>query len=133
MESINYLAVLVSSLVFFGIGSLWYTPVLFGNVWLKEVGITPDDAAKGDMAKTMGLGFAAIFLMTLTLAMFLRDSGHSVMEGARWGAYAGIGFCGALVMLNAMYEGRSWTYIAINTGYATVGLTISGAILRAWL
>lgn len=133
MESINYLAVLVSSAVFFGIGSLWYTPILFGNIWLKEVGITPDDAAKGDVAKTMGLGFLAIFLMTLTLAMFLRDSGYSVMEGARWGAYAGIGFSSAIVVLNAAYEGKSWTYIAINAGYAIVGLTLSGAILRAWL
>lgn len=133
MESVNYLAVLVAAVVFFGIGSLWYTPILFGNVWLKEVGITPDEAAKGDMVKTMGLGFIAVLLMTLTLAMFLRDSGYSVVEGARWGAYAGIGFSGAIVLLNAAFEGKSWTYIAINAGYALVGLTISGAILRAWL
>lgn len=133
MESINYLAVFVSALVVFGIGSLWYTPVLFGNVWLKEVGITPDEAAKGNMAKTFSIGFLCILLMCLTLAMMLRDSGYTVMEGARWGSYAGLGLMGATVALNAVYESRSWTYIAINAGYVVVGMTVTGAILRAWL
>lgn len=36
MESINYLAVVVAAMAVFGLGSLWYTPILFGNAWMKE-------------------------------------------------------------------------------------------------
>ncbi len=133
MESINYLAVLVSAVAVFGLGSLWYTPILFGNVWLKEVGITPDEAEKSNMAKTFGLGFLCILLMCLTMAMFLRDSGYSVTEGARWGTYAGFGLMGATVALNAVYESKSFLYIAINAGYVTIGMAMAGAILRAWV
>jgi len=133
MESINYLAVFVAAIAVFGLGSLWYTPILFGNVWLKEVGITEDDAAKGSIAKTFGLGFLCILLMTLTLAMFFRGSDYTWLEGARWGSYVGFGLMGATVALNATYESKSWVYIAINAGYVTIGMTIAGAILRAWV
>ncbi len=133
MESINYPAVFVAAIAVFGLGSLWYTPILFGNVWMKEVGITEEEAAKGNMAKTFGLGFLCILLMTLTLAMFFRDSGYSVLEGARWGIYVGFGLMGATVALNAVYESKSFTYIAINVGYVTIGMAMAGAILRAWV
>lgn len=133
MESVNYLAVFVSAVAVFGLGSLWYTPILFGNVWLKEVGITPDEAAKGNMAKTFGLGFLCILLMCLTLAMFFRGSDYTWLEGARWGSYAGLGLMGATVALNAVYESKSFTYIAINAGYVIIGMAIAGAILRAWV
>jgi hypothetical protein len=133
MESINYLAVFVAAIAVFGLGSLWYTPILFGNVWLKEVGLTPEKVESGDMAKTFGIGFLCIFLMCLTLAMFLRGSEYTWLEGARWGSYAGFGLMGATVALNATYESKSWTYIAINAGYVTIGMAIAGAILRAWV
>ena len=133
MESINYLAVLVSAIAVFGLGALWYTPILFGNVWLKEVGMTQEDAEKGDVVKTFGLGFLFIFIMCLALAMFFRDSGYTVMEGVRWGTYAGLGFMGASVGLHAVYERKSWTYIAINAGYVTIGMAMAGSILRAWV
>lgn len=133
MEGLNYLAVLVSAIAVFALGSLWYTPILFGNVWMKEVGMTQEDAEKGDVAKTFGLGFVFILVMCLALAMFLRDSGYTVMQGAKWGVYAGFGLMGATVALNAIYERKSWTYIAINAGYVTIGMAMAGAILRAWV
>jgi hypothetical protein len=133
MESINYLAVLVSAVAVFALGSLWYTPILFGNIWLKEVGMTEEDAAKGNMAKTFSLGFVFIFIMCLALAMFFKDSGYTVMQGVRWGVYAGFGLMGATVGLNAVYESKSWTYVAINAGYVTIGMAMAGGILRAWI
>lgn len=133
MEGLNYLSVLVSAIAVFALGSLWYTPILFGNVWMKEVGMTQEDAEKGDVAKTFGLGFVFILVMCLALAMFLRDSGYTVMQGAKWGVYAGFGLMGATVALNAIYERKSWTYIAINAGYVTIGMAMAGAILRAWV
>lgn len=133
MESINYLAMLVSAIAVFGLGALWYTPILFGNVWMKEVGMTQEDAEKGDIPKTFGIGFLCILLMCLALAMFLRGTEYTVLEGARWGSYAGFGLMGASVALHAVYERKTLTYIAINAGYVTIGMTIAGAILRAWV
>ena len=54
---INYYVVLVSALAFFVIGAIWYSPVLFANSWLKELGITKEDMAKGSMTKTFGVSF----------------------------------------------------------------------------
>jgi hypothetical protein len=54
---INYLAVLVAALVSMVIGGLWYSPLLFGNIWMKLSGITQKDvekAKKQGMMKSMG-------------------------------------------------------------------------------
>ena len=36
---INLWAVLVSTVAFWALGALWYSPVLFGKRWQKEVGL----------------------------------------------------------------------------------------------
>ena len=42
---IEYLAVLVAAVVAFVDGVVWYSPVLFGNEWVKSRGMTPGDRA----------------------------------------------------------------------------------------
>ena len=44
--AVNYLAVLVAAIVSMVIGGLWYSPLLFGNVWMKLSGITQKDVEK---------------------------------------------------------------------------------------
>lgn len=36
--TINLLAVLVSALLFFMLGALWYSPVMFAKPWIKGMG-----------------------------------------------------------------------------------------------
>ena len=38
----NYLAVGVAALATILIGALWYSPLLFGNIWLKATGYTQE-------------------------------------------------------------------------------------------
>ncbi len=45
---VNYLAVLVSSVVGMGIGALWYSPLLFGKLWMRWNGM---DARQLEEAK----------------------------------------------------------------------------------
>jgi hypothetical protein len=37
---INWVAVVVSTIIAFAIGGAWYSTTLFGNAWLEEVGLT---------------------------------------------------------------------------------------------
>ena len=39
--SINYIAVILATLSSMVVGSIWYTPKVFGNYWMKAAGITP--------------------------------------------------------------------------------------------
>ena len=35
IPTINYIAVLVSAVIGMAIGALWYSPLLFGKIWMK--------------------------------------------------------------------------------------------------
>jgi hypothetical protein len=41
--SINILAVILAAIVAFVLGALWYSPILFGKIWQKEIGFTGED------------------------------------------------------------------------------------------
>jgi hypothetical protein len=130
-STINWLAVVVSTLAFYGIGAIWYS-VLFGKAWMKEIGITPDDTKKVNMVKMMSLTFILSLIMVTNLAFFISSPTITGTEGALYGFLTGFGWVSMAIALNALYEGRSWKYMAINAGYLTVGFTLSGFILGAW-
>ncbi|SCY69909.1 Protein of unknown function [Flavobacterium caeni] len=49
--SINFLAILVAALSTLPVGFIWYNPKVFGNLWMRESGMTEDKAKSGNMLK----------------------------------------------------------------------------------
>jgi hypothetical protein len=45
IPNINYLAVVAATLSTMIVGSIWYTPKVFGNYWMKKAGVTPSGKA----------------------------------------------------------------------------------------
>jgi len=128
---INYYVVLVSALAFFVIGAIWYSPVLFANSWLKELGITKEDMAKGSMTKTFGVSFLLMLVMAFNLAAFI-GNGMGIQFGATAGALTGIGWVALAIGINYLYERKSFRIWLINAGYMAVSFTVMGAIIGAW-
>jgi len=131
-SAVNWLAVIVATLVFYAIGGLWYSPVLFGNAWMKEVGLTKEDARKANMTKIMLITCLLSLIMVTNLAFFLNDPKINAGSGALYGFLTGFGWVAMSIALMALYEMRSLKYILINAGYVTVGFTVAGLILGAW-
>jgi hypothetical protein len=133
MEStnINWLAVLVSALVFYGIGAIWYS-FLFRKAWMKQVKVTQEEAKKANMAMIMTFTFLITLVMMINLAFFLGGPGIDAGQGALYGFLTGFGWVAMGIALNALYEMRSWRYILINAGYMVTGFTVAGLILGAW-
>lgn len=46
-SNINYLAAGVAALASFALGALWYSPVLFGKTWQKDLGFTGEYLKEG--------------------------------------------------------------------------------------
>jgi len=130
-SNINWLAVVVSALTFYGIGAIWYS-FLFRNAWMKEVNVKPEDAKNANMVKIMSLTFLFSLVMVTNLAFFIGSPEIGASEGAMYGFLTGFGWVAMAMALNALYEMRTWKYILINTGYMVVGFTVSGLILGAW-
>ncbi|MEI8048028.1 MAG: DUF1761 domain-containing protein [Bacteroidota bacterium] len=130
--TLNWLAIIVSTLAFFGFGAVWYSPLAFGKMWMKETGITAEAATKVNMVKTMGLTLVFSFIMALNLALFMNSPEIGASQGAMYGFFTGFGWIAMAIFVSGQYEFRSTRYMLINAGYNVVGLTIMGLILGAW-
>jgi hypothetical protein len=133
---INYWAVLVCGIVSLIIGSLWYSPALFGKVWMKEIGMSKE---KMDQAKQKGMAgsyvgmFIGALVMALVLAHLIIWTG-AITVGAAIGVgiviWLGFNVVGALG--DTIFGGRSWAYYFINIGFYLLQVVIFAAILGAW-
>ncbi|MFN8133775.1 MAG: DUF1761 domain-containing protein [Bacteroidales bacterium] len=131
-STLNWLAVLLSTLIFFALGALWYNPMVFGKLWMKEAGIPKETTAKANMPKIMGLTLLFTFVMVLNLALFLNDPKIGATEGAMYGFFTGFGWVAMAIFVTGQYEFRSTRYMLIHAGYNVVGFTIVGLLLGAW-
>lgn len=130
-HQINWLAVLTAALSMFVVGGLWYSPVLFGKIWVRANGFAEADV-KNKNLRAFGGTFVLALIMSANLAMFLADSKTTVSWGVTAGALAGVGWVAAGLAVVALFERRSWAYILVNGGYLIVAFVLMGAILGAW-
>ena len=128
---INFWAVLVSALVTFVIGSLWYSPVLFANAWMKELGFTKEGMSNSKMVRIFSIAFLLMLIIAFNLAAFI-GPGSDWKFGMTAGALAGIGWVATAIGVNYLFERRSIRLWLINAGYMVVSFTLMGLILGAW-
>ncbi len=129
-SNVNYVAAVVAAVSSFLIGGLWYSPILFAKVWMREAGIT-DEQLRQSMGKVFGGAFVLSLVIAINLAFFLgKDAG--VAWGASAGALAGIGWAAASLAVVFLFERRSLTLILIDGGYLAVSYTVMGVIIGAW-
>lgn len=131
-SSINYLAVIAAALSTFLLGGLWYSPLLFGKIWMRTNNFTEADLATFSKARMFGWSFLFAIVMALNLAMFLAGPNTNLTWGMTAGALAGLGWVAMAVAVIGLFENKSWTYIFINGSYMTIAFTIMGAIIGAW-
>lgn len=148
MENIhvNWIALVVAALSTLVIGFLWYGP-LFGKAWMKETGITEEQAQKGMPLRfglSVVLAFIAVFFIYATSVITggmppndVHGIEHTQFHTFGHGVIHGIGAALFLVMpalvTNALFEQKSLKYMLINVGYWVVTFAIMGGIVNAWV
>ena len=63
----NFLAILAAAVVPMIIGFLWYGPMLFQNIWMKEANMTEEKVKSGNMPLIFGLSFVCSFIVAFFL------------------------------------------------------------------
>jgi hypothetical protein len=132
---INLWAVLVSTVAFWALGALWYSPVLFSKRWQKEVGFKEEDISKTNMFKVFGLSFLLMLLMVWALNFVInshRAEDVSLSAGLCYGLFTGFFFSMLTMGINYLYQRRSLVLWLIDGFYIMLGLGIAGMILGAW-
>lgn len=127
---INYLAVLVTTVLGFLIGGLWYGP-LFGKIWMREIGLTEDTIKKSSMIRIFGLTILLNIVIALNLSAFLGPK-PDMMFGLLAGLAVGIGWVAASLGIIYLFSRKSLTLYLVDAFYQVVIYALMGLIIGAW-
>ena len=130
--AINHLAVFAAALSDFVVGALWYSPLLFVKVWMKQTGITEEKMKKDNALVKYGLTFVFSLIITYNLAFFLGDPMMELSGYLLYSFLAGFGWASMAVGILSLFEMRGWKLMLINWGYVTVAFVVKGLILGLW-
>ena len=131
--SINYWAVLVSAAAYMIMGALWYSPVLFGNAWMRGIGKTKEQLEADFSPVSYVVAFLTAFLASYGIARFMVWSGgSSIYDGFIIGLLGGICFVLATMTMNDTFEKKPLGLTMINVLYHLVGFIVVGVIIGAW-
>lgn len=130
---LNYIAILVSAAVSLAIGFLWYSPQLFGTIWLKGMHFHEDRAKGTNMGLTAGIGFIMTLLMVYVLANYISYmEATTASQGAESAFWPWLGFMLPILAGQVLWERKSFKVFAINAAHYLVVLLVSGIILAVW-
>jgi Protein of unknown function (DUF1761) len=140
MPAVNYLAVLVAAIVIFGLGGLWYSPILFAKKWIALQGRTEEQERAQAAAANMPLMYISAFVCSLIIAGVLAHvMAHMAsampingLHGATFGFMAWLGFAAPTSYATAMFSFKSRQLWLIDTAYNLVSFLLAGIILGAW-
>lgn len=131
MGDINLLAVLLGALAFFAVGMVWYG-VLFGRVWKREAGLTPEltkeRIAGGNMPLILGLCFLFELLIALTLGHQFARSDPSTRGMMMISIGYALGIMIPAIGINYLLQRRSGKLFAIDAGHLLFGMAAMGAV-----
>jgi hypothetical protein len=133
IPEINIWAVLLATLSSMVVGSVWYTPKVFGNYWMKVAKVTPSGDAK-DAVKPILITLVVSFVSALVLAGSAAISQH--FYGGNFLANTLIsavilwaGFTAARFITHDAFEGRPAGLTVLNCVHELVTLVVMGLII----
>ena len=135
MLHVNYLTVLVSAVVVFVSGWLWYSPLLFFKPWMRLRGLDPAAAmagAKMPVGKLV-IEFARCFVLSFVIFRFVALLGVVRVIGAvHFGLSVWIGFPVLIFGGLVLWENTPWQVAAIDAGDWLVKLLVVPIIVVLW-
>lgn len=133
---INWLAVIVATIVNMVIGFIWYSPALFAKPWAKLTGRKMDEMGDGSTSyviTTVGAFLQAFILAHfIVMAKYFYPTYSDVSVGILTASWAWLAFTAIPALTNTVFEGRRKKLWAINSGYFLVVLLINGILLAVW-
>lgn len=133
--NINYIAIIVAAIINMIIGSLWYSPLLFGKQWIKLSKMTNEtmEAGKKGMPKKYAWSFVSALVMAFVLARIVDYAGATTFaSGALLGFWIWLGFIATVTLNMVLWSGKPLKLYALDNAHHLVSLIIMSAVLAAW-
>ena len=134
LNGINWLAVIIATVVYFALGYVWFAPQTpLGRAWVVASGYTSPSsgASSGNLFYVIPL--IVYFVAVVATALMAKATGtDTIGEGLILGLVVGIGYAGTVLVTTAAFEfGKpsQWTWGLVTASYHVVSLVIAAVIL----
>jgi len=130
LYDVNLLAVFLAAVASIIIGAFWYSPMGFGNAWMKLSGFKEKDMKKAKqkgMAKSYFITFIGSLVTAYVLAIFVANL--SLQGAMQTGFWIWLGFIASTTLGVVLWEGKPWGLYFINAVYYLVSIEIMSLIL----
>lgn len=132
ISSLNWLAVLTATILYFALGALWYSPVMFANTWMKLRNINEEDTGEPNPVIFL-YSFILQFLAVVSLALFISAMDiDGALNGGIVGFGAGAGLVFTVTGTTGLFSEIKMLLHFVDNGYHVVGLTLAGLLLGWW-
>ena len=129
---INWVAILVATVINMVVGAIWYSKAMFAKQWAHLTGRKMDEM--GDGSTSYAITTLGAFVQAYILLHFVTYTrADTVVEGAMVGFWLWLGFVAITQGVNTVFAGTRKKLLAINTGYFLVVLLLNGALLAVWV
>ena len=136
LGELNWLAVVVGAILYFALGALWYSPMLFGTRWQRSVGWDPAQRPPEMKPTTYAVPLVANLVMAVAVGLLAVATGtDTIGEGVVLGLILGVGLSLMHTLIDATFDPNKpepWTWFAINGSYHALGLLIIAVIVSIW-
>lgn len=128
--NLNIWAILVATVISMVIGALWYSPVLFGNVWMKLVGLKAEELkpSAGPMVGTVIM----TLLSNVALAVLIQWTGATTALDGLWIALLISLVLAGKIAVNYIFENRSFKLYWLTIGFHIIPFLLGGIVIAVW-
>ena len=131
---VNYWAVALATISTMIVGSIWYTPNVFGNYWMRVAKVDMEDrSAVGPILTTLIVSFISAWVLAIaTQVAWLAFGGSYLLLALLTGVLLWAGFTAARFITHDAFEGRPAGLTIVNIGHELVTVVVMALIIGVW-
>ena len=128
---INWLAVIVVTIIYFLIHFFWYFPFVFGNIWLKLVG--KESEPKSKIIRDTIIMIPTSFVTVLMIEVIIDLTGmNDILSALIISILLWVGLVATIGINQNNFNDRGVKLFLLEYGFYLIGFIIAGLILVVW-
>ncbi|MFM8279125.1 MAG: DUF1761 domain-containing protein [Candidatus Limnocylindrus sp.] len=135
VAGLNFVGVLVATIVSVASGALWFGPKTFYPIWMKARGIASGRLREDhNPAILFGGTFVGVAVQTVTLGLVITslqslNPSFTTIDGAGVGLALGVGIAAFASLSHRLFGGENFKVWIIETANDAINLTIAGFLI----
>lgn len=132
-SDVNEIAVVVTALLCIAVGSIWYSPLVFGKYWLSAARLTGEDLnmTRSSLMRSLAYAGVANIIFVYVIARLIARIASEQFSLVTLGSLLILLIATSMVSV-VVWEKKSFTYLAIHVGYVSLVVCTSIVVLSLW-